>query len=108
MKRGFEKPQQKRRAIDEFSVRWIGKLRNELRMQDAVEQRGNSEEKTHDGPRSANIKQRAIGAHGRTYHDERAKGAGEIGERNKKRIARINVVMTAGKVMSQFMRQKNC
>src|SRR5438874_7857571 len=63
MENGLEKAQQERRAVDQLRVRRIGKLRNEFRVEDAVEQRGNGEEKTHDRPRSANIKKGAIGAH---------------------------------------------
>ena len=46
----FQKPQQKGRTVDQFRLRGIGKLRNELRMQDSVGQRGNREDETHDRP----------------------------------------------------------
>lgn len=107
MKSRFQKTQQERIAINQFRVRWIGKLRNELRMDDAVEQCGNREEKTHDGSRSTNVKQRTIGAHGGSNHDECAKGAGQVGEGNKERIAGAKMMVTASKEMSQLMREQD-
>lgn len=107
MKSGLEPAKQERRAINEFRVIGIGKTRNEFSVQDAVEQRGNREEKTHDRSRGANVEKRAIGAHPRTNHDECAKCADKIGEGNEKRIAGVKAMVAAGEEVSQFMRKQN-
>ncbi len=76
-------------------------------MQHAVDQRRDREEETHDGPRGANVKQCAIGAHRRANQDKCAKSAGEVGEGNKKRIAGAKVMVAASEEMPQLVSEQN-
>src|ERR1041384_1128960 len=76
-------------------------------MQDAVEQCGNREQKADNRSRGANVKQRAIRAHGRTDHDKSAKRAGQVGEGNKERITGVKMMVSASKEMSQFMGEQD-
>ncbi len=76
-------------------------------MQDAIDERRNGEDKTHKRARRANIKERAVRAHRRTNQNKRAKGAGEVGEGNKERIAGPEVMVSASEEVPQFMGKQN-
>src|SRR5262252_2799108 len=69
---------------------------------------GRRHQEAHQRPGSAEVKKGARRADWRADQQECAERADEGGRGNKKGIARIDAVMTAGKIMSQFMRQKNC
>ena len=66
MKSRIEKPQQERRSVNQFRIRWICKPGHQFGMEHTVNQRGDRKKETHDGSRGANVKQSAIGAHRRT------------------------------------------
>jgi hypothetical protein len=84
-----------------------GQCRNNPCMQDSVRERGQSKQKTHQWPGSADVKKGARGSNGRADQDERAEGANQSGRGNEERIARMNMVITAGEVMTEFMREQN-
>jgi hypothetical protein len=72
---GIQKAEQERSAVDEFGVGGIGEARDELCMQDAVDESGNGEGETDERAGSADIKQGAVGEDGGANQDEGAKGA---------------------------------
>lgn len=76
-------------------------------MEYSVSQCGQSEEKAHQRTRGAHIEERATGTNGRADQNEGAESSDQGRSRNEKRIGGINVMMAAGEIMSEFMREKN-
>src|SRR5208337_4118397 len=64
-------------------------------------------EEAHHRPGSADIEERARGTYRRTNQDERAERPNQGGRGNKHRVTRADVVVPAGEVMPQFVRQQN-
>src|SRR5271165_614854 len=86
-----------------------GRLRfwknQELGVRDAVEQRGNSEDKTNERAAGAYIEERTVGANGRTHQNKRTEGPDQRWERNEERVTGMNVVAAAGEKMAEFVGQ---
>ena len=76
-------------------------------MKNAVEKCRNCEDESDERSGGADVKEGARGANGRTQKNKRAEGSDERRERNEKRIAGANVMMTAGEKMAQFVSEKN-
>lgn len=107
MEKRVQQAEQERSAIDEFGVRGVSEARNKLGMQNAIDKSGNSEDETDQRSGSADIKQGAIRADGRADQDEGTERAGQVGEGNEKRVGRANVMIAAGKEMSEFVGEEN-
>ena len=76
-------------------------------MENAVKKSGDGENESNEGARSTDVKESAGGANRRTEEDKSAEGSDERRERNKKRIAGVNVMVTAGEKVSELMSKKN-
>ena len=107
MQEGMEKSQQQRHAEGDVSVTEICKTRHEFRMNDSVEKSRNGENEAHERARSANIKEGAVGANGRTDQNESAERANERWKGKEVRVAGANVMMAAGEEVAEFVGKKN-
>ena len=107
MQERVQEAQQKRSAIDDFGVRRVGEAGNKLGMQDAVDESRNGKGETDERTCSADVKQGAVGQDWRANQDEGPEGAVQVGEGNEKRIGGANMMIAAGKEMTQFVREKN-
>lgn len=107
MKNPFKEAQQERRTVNDVRLRRVGEPWNHFCVQDAVKQRGNSKEKTYDWSRCADIEKHTIGTHRRANQDKRSKGAREVGEREKERHARAQMMVAASKKVAQLMGEQN-
>lgn len=109
MEDGVEEVEKKRSAEEDVGLRGVGmgERGNDGGVKHAVEQRGNGEEKADDGAGSADVKEGAGGANGRTNEDEGAEGADEAGKRDKEWIGGVNVMAAAGEEMAEFVGEEN-
>src|SRR5260370_36157945 len=85
----------------------VVKGRNGLRVEQAVGERGDGQNKSHQRTGSAYVKERPSGANRRTNQNECAERADERRKGNKKRVAGADVMMAAGEKMAEFMREQN-
>lgn len=76
-------------------------------MKDAEGKGGQGKEKADERTGSANVEEGASGADRRTNQDEGAESADERRSRNEEGIAGVDVVVSAGEVMAQLMREEN-
>jgi len=76
-------------------------------MQDAVQESGSGEDKANERAGSADVEECAGGANGRAHEDEGAESADEAREGNEEGVAGVNVMVTAGEEMAQFVGEKN-
>ena len=76
-------------------------------MEHPVSEWGHGEQKSNNGAGSADVEERPAGADRRANQDERAESADQGRRRNKKRIARMDVVMPTGEVVSQLVREQD-
>lgn len=107
MKGGGEKTEQKRHAEHDINVACICEAGNDPCVENAVGERGNGENETGEGARSADIEERAGGSNRGTNENEGAEGADKRGERNEKRIGGPNVMVAASEKMAEFVGEKN-
>ncbi len=76
-------------------------------MEDAVEEGGNSEDKTDERAGSAYVKESAFGANGSAHENESAERADKRRERNEKGIAGANAVVAASEEVAELMSEEN-
>ena len=76
-------------------------------MPDTVNQKGNRDQKPHQWPGCTDIKQCSTAANRRPHKNKRAESPDQRRRRNEIWITRTNAVMLAGKVVSQFVGQKD-
>ena len=107
LQRGGHQLQDERDSKNEIAISIGSKFGDDPGVENAVSQRGQGHQKSDKRTGSADVKQCARGADRRANEKEGAERANECGCGNDKRIARLNVVMTASEVMPQFMGQKN-
>jgi hypothetical protein len=88
-------------------VRGISETRNKLGVENAVKKRGDGENESDERAGSADVKESAGRADGRTQKDKSAKGSDEGRERNEKRITGVNVMVTASEKMTELVGEKN-
>src|SRR5260370_18178213 len=85
----------------------VVKGRNGLRVEQAVGERGDGQNKSRQGTGRDYVKERPSGANRRTNQNECAERADERRKGNKKRVAGADVMMAAGEKMAEFMREQN-
>lgn len=102
-----EKAKKQRHAENNVRVRGVNDAGSDLGMKDAKDESGQGKDEADQGAGSADIEEGARGANRRTNHDESAERADERWERNKKWIARMNVMVAAGEEVAEFMGEKN-
>ncbi len=100
-------PHHPRHAENQIAVAIARERWNHFRVEHSIRHRGNRQEKSHQRPGSADIEQRARGTYRRTNQDERAECPYQRRRGNKHRVAGADVVIPAGEVMPQFVRQQN-
>ena len=76
-------------------------------MKNAVGKRGQGENKADERSGRPDVEKRTNRTNGRTNQDKGAEGADESVSRKKEGVAGINVVMTTGEVMPEFMGEEN-
>jgi hypothetical protein len=102
-----EEMEDERRAEDDLVVGRDSEAGDKLGVDDAVNERGNGDHEADEGSGRADVEERARGADGRTDEDERAERADQRGEGNEEGIAGVNVVVTAGEEMAEFVSEQN-
>ena len=107
MRQTCEKAKQQRRAEDDFGVARVDKAGNDLGVENAVDQRGNRENKAYKRARSAHVEESPGGADRRANQNEGPKGTDERGERNKVWVTGADMMMAAGEEMAEFMSQQD-
>ena len=103
-----EEMQDERSTEDDLVFGRDAEARDKLGVDDAVDERGNGDEKTDERAGRADVEERARGANGRTDEDKGAERADQRGEGNEERIAGTNVVMAAREKMAEFVSEQNC
>src|SRR6266568_2090835 len=98
---------QQRRAEDDFGVARVDKAGNDLGVENAVDQRGNRENKAYKRAGSAHIEESPGGADRRANQNEGPKRADERGERNEVWVTGANVMMAAGEEMAELVGQQD-
>ncbi len=107
MKQAGEKTQQERSAEDDVDVRGVRYTGDDPSMEDAIDERGDGEDKTDKRAGGADIKKGTVRTNGRAHKDKSAKSADERREGNEKRIAGANVVVAASEKVTELMGEKN-
>ena len=107
MQPGSEETQQKWSAEGQVDVSRVVKTRNNPGVENSVGKRGNRQNESHKRTGSAHVKECASGANRGTNQNECAERAHERRKGNKKRVARTDVMMTAGEEMAEFMGEQN-
>src|SRR5450432_22748 len=102
-----EQMQDQRRPQHDAGVRGIVKTWNKLGVQDAENQRGHCDDKAHQRARRAHVKERASSPNRRANENESAQRSDQCRKGNKVGIARMNVVVTARKIVAQFVREQD-
>jgi len=102
-----EKTKQQRRAEDDFRVARVDKAGNDLGVENAVDQRGNRENKAYKRARSAHVEESPGGADRRANQNEGPKRTDERGERNEVWVTGADVMMAAGEEMTELVSQQD-
>jgi hypothetical protein len=76
-------------------------------MKDAVHQGGEGEDEADERAGSADVEEGASGANGGAHENESAECADEGRKGNEERIAGVDMVVTAGEEMAEFVGEKN-
>jgi hypothetical protein len=105
---GGDEMQDQRSAEDYVGAGVAGERRNDFCVEHAVDECGQSYDESDEWAGSADVEQRARGTYGRADEYERAECANERRTWNEEWIGGANVVMAAGIVVAEFVRQKNC
>jgi hypothetical protein len=105
MEEGVEKAKKERDAKDYRVLVGVGMSDggDDAGMEYAIDQGRNCKDETRERAGGADVKESASGANLRTYQDERAEGADEVGEGNEKRVGGANVMVAAGEEMAEFV-----
>ena len=107
MKKRREEMQDERRAEDDLVFGGDGEAGDKFGVHDAVDERWNGDQEANEWAGRADVKERARGANGRPDENERAERADEGRERDKERIAGVNVVMATGEEVAEFVSEEN-
>ena len=102
-----ERAKNQRRAEDGADTRRVGKFGYEFCMQDAEDKRGYGDDEPDERARRADVEQRALRSNRRANQDESAKRADQRWKWNEVRIAGMNVMMAAGEIVTEFVREQN-
>ena len=107
MKQAGEETQQERSAEDDVDVRGVRYTGDDPGMENAIDERGDGEDKADKGAGGADIKKGTVRTNGRAHEDESTKSADERREGNEERIAGANVVVAASEKVTELMGEKN-
>src|SRR3989442_5514543 len=102
-----EKAKQQRRAEDDFRVARVEKPGNDLGVENAVDQRGNRENKAHKRAGRAHVEESPAGSNRRANQNEGPKGTDERGERNEVWVTGADVMMAPGEEMAELVGQQD-
>lgn len=109
VKERVQQAEEQRSAEDHVRLRRIGmdERGDDGGMHNAVNERGNSENKSYERTGGTHVEESACGANGRTDEDERAESANEGRKRNEEGIRGADVMKTAGEEMAELVGEKN-
>jgi len=102
-----ESAEDQRSAEDGARVRGIGEAGYDFCVKHAEDERGDGDDEADDRAGCADVEEGAARPDRRANHDESAEGADQRRERDEERVGGMNVVMTAGEVVAEFVDEQD-